>query len=439
MSTDDDTNKLSSNGNTNSNNKKKDPLLEYKRVSCVFVDSIFNATKNTSTGKDPLNTNNVVYKDQNDSESSESCLETPKKYVASDRPGTKPPKTKTSKKTNNKYNSTEKAAKNKKVKTLNSSSSVKNVNSSLTTNSKTSAKNPKKTNRTYKNIHTAINEKYKAKQESEKEKKIYQEKVRLLENRISALKKHENEMNRKKHCNEIRQKYLNKKKKEKNDFKQQLLSYDIDQRNALDTKRKEIKERKKQLDQEMKQSMEKTKNSKVKNYKKLLYDRKIGLNIINENNQNFEKYGKGNVNKIKKEREKTKKNEMMKQKKHGRSMDNYYVESCENNKHETDKLKDKIKKLEKMEVEYLNSINQTRQGFMRNNSMGGNYQKKDITPIKKLDLDEQIKGIEGRHKNKNIQKKHNKNSMCKELTYRNDEGDGERVIKVEKKIELNNK
>ena len=92
-----------------------------------------------------------------------------------------------------------------------------------------------------------------------------------------------------------------------------------------------------------------------------------------------------------------------------------------------------------MEVEYLNSINQTRQGFMRNNSMGGNYHKKDITPIKKLDLDEQIEGIDGRHKNKNIQKKHNKNSMCKELTYRNDEGDGERVIKVEKKIELNNK
>ena len=300
MSTDDDTNKLSSNGNTNSNNNKKDALLEYKRVSCVFVDSIFNATKNTSTGKDPLNTNNVVYKDQNDSESSESCLETPKKYVANDPPGTKPPKTKTTKRTNNKYNSTEKAAKNKKVNTLNSSSSVKNINNSLTTNSKTSAKKPTKTNITFKNTHIPINEKYKAKQESEKERKIYQEKVRLLENRISALKKHENDMNRKKHCNEIRQKYLNKKKKEKNDFKQQLLSYDIDQRNALDTKRKEIKERKKQLDKEMKQSMEKTKNSKVKNYKKLLNDRKVGLNIINENNQNFEKYGKGNVNKINK-------------------------------------------------------------------------------------------------------------------------------------------
>ena len=263
-------------------------------------------------------------------------------------------------------------------------------------------------------------------------------KKRLLENRITALKNQENQMNKKKKSNEVRQKYLNKKKQEKNDFKQQLLSYDIDQRNALDSKRKEIKERKNQLDKELKQSMEKTKNYKMKNYKKLLNDKKIGLSIINENNQNFEKYGKNNVNKIKKERERTKKIEQMKHKKHGRSMDNYYVESCESNKQETDKLKDKIKKLEKMEDKYLNSINETRQGFLRNNSMGVYYQR-DMTPIKKLDLDKQIE--DGKHIYKYNQKRNNKNCVSKELTYQNNFGSesGEKVIKVEKKIGTNNK
>lgn len=448
MSTDDDTTKLSSNGNTNTNSNKKDPsLLEYKRVSCVFVESIFNnVPKIGKMEKDPLNTKTLYFENIQP----EKCLETPQKNKTNTRKVGKTSRTQTTKKPNNRYRSVEKTQKNKNQKNLNlsknlsSASSSKNVNSSLTTNSKASyTKNPKRLYKTYKNSYAAINEKYKAKQESEKEKRIYQEKVRLLENRITALKNQENQMNKKKKSNEVRQKYLNKKKQEKNDFKQQLLSYDIDQRNALDSKRKEIKERKNQLDKELKQSMEKTKNSKLRNYKKLLKDKKIGLSIINENNQNFEKYGKNNVNKIKKERERTKKIEQMKHKKHGRSMDNYYVESCESNKHETDKLKDKIKKLEKMEDKYLNSINETRQGFLRNNSMGGYYYQRDMSPIKKLDLDEQIGGKDGKHIYKYNQKRNNKNSVSKELTYQNNFGSeresGKKVIKVEKKIGTNNK
>ena len=88
-------------------------------------------------------------------------------------------------------------------------------------------------------------------------------------------------------------------------------------------------------------------------------------------------------------------------------MDNYYLKSCENNKHETDKLKDKIKKLEKLEVEYINSLNETRQGITRNNSVGVYYFKREMTPVKKLDLNEQTEG-------KKYHKKINKN-MAKDL------------------------
>ena len=154
---------------------------------------------------------------------------------------------------------------------------------------------------------------------------------------------------RRKHCNEIRQNYINKKKQEKSDFKQQLLSNDIDKRNALDEKRKAIQKQKIHLNNNLKESMEKNKNSKIQNYKKLQNEKKETLNIIHENNHNFEKYGKNNVKKIQKERQQVKRNELRKLKYHGKSMDNYYLRSCENNKHETDKLKDKIKKLEKLE------------------------------------------------------------------------------------------
>ena len=130
--------------------------------------------------------------------------------------------------------------------------------------------------------------------------------MRLLENRILALKNQEDDINKKIQSNKIRQKYLDKKKKEKNDFKQTLLSYDIDKRNELDEKRKAIKEQKNQLNKDLQESIQKNKISKIRNYQKLQKEKKMVLTIIDRNNHNFEKYGKNNVVKIKKQREKIK-------------------------------------------------------------------------------------------------------------------------------------
>jgi hypothetical protein len=82
-------------------------------------------------------------------------------------------------------------------------------------------------------------------------------------------------------------------------------------------------------------------------------------------------------------------------------MDNFYLESCEDNKQETDKLKNKIKKLEQLEMKYINSINKTREGIARNNSVGVYYFKREMTPIKKLDLDEQV---ENKYNNRALMK-----------------------------------
>ena len=132
-------------------------------------------------------------------------------------------------------------------------------------------------------------------------------------------------------------------------------------------------------------------------------------------------------------------------------MDNYYLESCEDNKQETDKLKDKIERLEKIESEYLNTINETRRGIIRNNSTGIYFNKRDMNPIQKLDLDEQMDGkyMAGKYKNR----KNKKNSVNKNLLHQSYNGDIEnnwseignenenkkKIIKVEKKIGLSNK
>ena len=395
---------------------------ETEKVSHLFVDSLFQDVQTKiHDDVDPLNAKRSsiqVREEQNKNKpSSSSNIKTPKKKLFENQLIN----TKSSKNTRYTHSSADKNS-YKYPKKINNNSSQKDLFAHSKYN--LSKNNAKKSGKSFKNTYGAINEKYKAKQESEKEKKLYQEKVRLLENRILALKSQEDDMNKKMQSNKLRQNYLNKKKKEKNDFKQTLLSYDIDKRNELDEKRKAIKEQKFQLNKDLKESMEKNKLSKMRNYRQLQKEKKKALTLIDRNNHKFEKYGRNNVDKIKKEREKIKQNEIKKKRKHGKSMDNFYLESCEDNKQETDKLKNKIKKLEQLEMKYINSINKTREGIARNNSVGVYYFKREMTPIKKLDLDEQV---ENKYNNRALMKNSNNDYEIKE-----NENENSEVIKVNK-------
>ena len=406
-----------------------------EKVSHLFVDSLFqDVTNKIHDDVDPLNIkrSSIQFREEQDQNNplSSPSIKTPKKKLFENQMTN----TKSSKKPHYTHSSADKNSYRNATKFNNNSSQ-----NDIFTNSKYnfSKNNAKKAGKSFKNTYGAINEKYKSKQESEKEKKLYQEKVRLLENRILALKSQEDDMNKRIKSNKLRKNYLNKKKKEKNDFKQALLSYDIDKRNELDEKRKAIKEQKNQLNKDLKESMERNKISKMRNYQKLQKEKKKALTIIDRNNHKFEKYGRNNVVKIKKEREKIKQNEIKKQRKHGKSMDNFYLESCEDNKQETDKLKNKIKKLEKLELKYIKSINKTREGIARNNSVGVYYFKREMTPIKKLNLDEQV---DNKYNNRTLVKNNNNNhdNMNKnsdiDSEIKENENENSELIKVNKNI-----
>jgi hypothetical protein len=290
-----------------------------------------------------------------------------------------------SKEKNNKMINTSNAPKEKK---LNYNTSVKNISRTNKdiNNNNTNIRDLSKRKQT----HSSVSKNFKASKESEKEKKLYQEKVRLLENRILALKNHQDEIKRKMLCNDVRQTYLDQKKKEKSDMKQTLLSYDIDKRNELDLKRKQIRDQKNSLDKHLKESMEKQKITKMKDYQNLKKEKMLVLAKIYENNNQHEKYAKGNSNKIKKERELIKLNELKKQKTLGKKKDNYYYENCEDNKHETDNLKNKLKKLEKLEIKYINKLNKSRQIIFGNKLEGNILFKKEVITVQKLDLENQF-------------------------------------------------
>ena len=425
MSSDEEIIKVSLNKNINEKDTVND---ENDKISLLFVDSIFKDIKPESKAiQDPLNSKNNslnLQEKEPESKQSKTNIKTPQKTGKTTVDTSKSSNTKPSKKPINKNISTEKSKnQNKNEKKIDNKFSSKKTNT-------------KKANKIMKNPSSTISGNFLAKQESEKEKKLYEKKVKLLENRILALKKQEEDANKKKQSDEMRQKYLNKMKKEKSDFKQQLLSYDIDKRNALEERRKAIKEQKAQLNTELSESMQKAKIYKIKNYKKLLKEKKIGNDLIHKNNKNFEKYGRNNVNKIKKEREDFKKRELKKQRNHGKSMENFYLESCEGNKQETDKLKDKLLKLEKIEAQYINNIIETKKSIVRNNSTGKYLYNRDRNPIEKMDLNDQDDEKYSRNKNSiNI----NKNLSYDDNFNEENENEAEDFIKVEKKVGLNNK
>ena len=467
--------------NINDNNSKDkeekleeitEPKIDYKRISLSFVDSIFTQISPTITKKDPLNTNlndsylpqqkkeiptlkntsekgafsNIPKKENQEGSNNISITEKKAKINIKNKSRTK--KQESNERKNNNYGNSY------MKRLLMNTTSLQNItkyksNNKVSTDSKnkdinnTHIKfNVRNLNHNNGKAYSSINENYKAKIESDKEKKLYQEKVRLLENRILALKKHEDIIHRRVHCNDIRQAYLNNLKKERSDMKQALLSKDIDKRNELDLKRKHIKEQKKSLNKHLRESMEKSKLIKMKDYENMKKEKKLALSIIKDNKKKFKKYSKGNVNKIKKEREQFKKNEKKKFNNLEKSADNFYLETCEDNKNETIKLKNKLKKLEKLEMKYMNSLNKTRQGLLRNNSQGIYLYKKDMIPITKLDLDKQMeKPFSDKDKTKILYKRNHKNSASvdnlnkyynKDSNVENKENDKEKEIKEDK-------
>lgn len=371
--------------------------LDYKRISVLFVDSIFEQASQNVGAKDPLNSNIMEYY-PNQEKIKE--LKAPTKGDSSHPKKKEMPKTNEKKipKSNYKHASAEKINlfrysnnyyfQNNPQK-LSYNTSLKNIdrknNDTVKSNKKINKRNVNKGLKT----HSSINRNFKAKMESEKEIKYYQEKLRLLENRISALKNHNEELNRKIANDDVRQAYLEKKIKEKNDMKQALISNDINKKNELDLLKKQIKGQKDNRNKNMRESIEKSKIDKMKVYQDLQKQKQLAKSKITENNRLYRNYGKSNINRIKLEREEAKKNELKKQRNHGKTIDHYYLETCEDNKQKAINLKNKIKKLEKLEMKYMNNLNKTRKGFNRNNSEHYLY-KKEMIPVEKLDFEKEL-------------------------------------------------
>ena len=217
------------------------------------------------------------------------------------------------------------------------------------------------------NKTSSTTEIYKAKLDSIKEKKLYEERVKILRNHINLLKKQEIELNKKMEQAREKEKGKNKIKKEKYDNKKFLLSAEIDKRKALEEKKKIISETKKQNVINLKESQERNKNEKINNYKQAYNDRKKAEEIRIEKNNIVEQKNHIQIEKIKNEREKNKERNIQKKYDNKNKMSKTYKKSYEENMNETQKLKDELSKLESMEDHYLQNIQKTQEYIKQNN------------------------------------------------------------------------
>ena len=225
---------------------------------------------------------------------------------------------------------------------------------------------------------------FKAKQESEREKKLYEEKIRLVQNRIEALKKQESYLSKKAQKDKETEKYKNNIKKEKESIKQALLSAEIDKRNEMEIKRKNITQKKIKEKKEMMISKGRIIKHKLKEYKKACIKKKQIEKIITENNNKSTKANKILIDKIKLEREKNKKKLQNEKKNYIEKINNSYQLAYQTNLNYTKKLKNELIRLEKMEEYYLGKMKHSQDNF-RKKRFKRNYNNKNYEKNKSFD------------------------------------------------------
>ena len=231
------------------------------------------------------------------------------------------------------------------------------------------------------NTNISAKEIYKAKQVSTKEKKLYEERVKILRNHINALRKQEIELNKKAELAKEKEINKNKLKQEKDHLKQVLLTKEMDRRNALEEKKKIIMQQKIKKNMHLKEQQQKLKNDKLNRYKKVKNDLKKAEERRNENNNKKEHIIHDKIEEIRNERQKMRERSMQRRLLDKNRINKSYQMTYEDNINQTQKLKDELSRLENMEDQYIENIKKT-QEFIRKTNDKDNIRINNFRKIK---------------------------------------------------------
>ena len=207
---------------------------------------------------------------------------------------------------------------------------------------------------------TAFSPQYKAKKESDKEKKIFEEKLKIMKNHISAMKRRKEEMDKKISLLKQKESNINSIKKSKAILKDVLKTTFQRKVTELIKKRKNIEKQKEALDHGMKESFQKSKLEKMKNYEQRRKERQDLNNKLRIMNQQKCNNVKNLVEKIRILRKFNKNIAPQRKKKLNQNYQENNMLECEKNMEKTKLLKEQIARLQVEENEFIDKLNITK-------------------------------------------------------------------------------
>ena len=216
----------------------------------------------------------------------------------------------------------------------------------------------------------------KASKDSEKEKKLYEQKVFYIKNRIAALQKQEDDINKKRIKVKLIEKNIEKAQEDKKKIRGAIEKIKTIQDEELKKKKEKIDNDKKNMENKIKNAIKINQEKKHHEYNLALNEKNDNNNKFNQLNKEYEKENSNKIKVIKAERKKVKEEEQKKLIKDEENIKEYYNKIYENNKKETSKLKAEFEKLEKLEQICLENLNNTKK-----------QDKHFISSFRKLNLD----------------------------------------------------
>ena len=201
-------------------------------------------------------------------------------------------------------------------------------------------------------------QKLKEKLNSDKERKECEEKILLLKNHISAIKRQQDNMNKRIIFLKNKENMINNVKKMKEKSKRDFDEYKINEIAELEQKRKNIEKQREEMNKGIKESKQKKILEKSRGYKLYQKERKEEKK---EKEKNTKKKIIEHMEKIKAIREINKNNEINRKKNLNKTYNDINEKKYENNIETTKLLKMQIKQLQNEEDEYLNKLNKTKE------------------------------------------------------------------------------
>ena len=234
-------------------------------------------------------------------------------------------------------------------------------------------KHGKHLNRTLDFQNTEMSEQYRAKLESDKEKKEYEERIKSMKNHISAMKRQQEDMNKKINFLKHKEANINNVKKEREKAKKAILEYNMNKKTELEEKRKQIEKQREIMNKQIKESSEKSKMEKINKYKQSQKERLEVNNKINNINKNKNNNIISKIEKIKALRENNRNIALNRKKILNKNYNELNEKKYERNVEKTNYMKMEMKQLQEEEEELINKLNQTREKLNTFNSTENIY------------------------------------------------------------------